>query len=51
MKHPKRLNVAMKKLLMCNNLDPDDFWYIKNTTEYLTVLNKSTRKQLILKWE
>ena len=51
MKHPKRLNVAMKKLLMCNNLEPGDYWYTKNTNEYLLIVHKKSRKQLKLNWE
>lgn len=51
MKHPKRLNVAMKKLLQINNLEPNDYWYIKNESEYLIVINKKTKKQITLRWE
>lgn len=50
MKHPKRLNVAMKKLLQINNLDPDDYWYIKNTSDYLVIVHKKTGKQKMLDW-
>lgn len=51
MKHPKRLNVAMKKLLQINNYEPDDWWYVKNTSDYLVVVNKRTQKQKTLRWE
>lgn len=40
MKQPKNLTVAMKKLLQQNELNPNDWWYIENTSKHLVILNK-----------
>lgn len=48
MKHPKKLNVAMKKLLHKNNLDPNDWWYIENTASRLVILNKINNKVQVI---
>ena len=29
MKHPKRINLAMKKLITANGLNPKDYWFLK----------------------
>lgn len=41
MKHPKRLTVEMKRIISAEGLDPDDWWYIENSTERLAILNKT----------
>ncbi|WP_279159608.1 DUF6906 family protein [Thomasclavelia cocleata] len=49
MKHGKKLTVAMKKLLVKNNLDPKQYLYVSNTTDCLTVVNIKTNELLVFK--
>lgn len=45
MKNPKKLNYSMKKLVSSYGHNPNDYWYIKNTNEYLEVVNKNDTKK------
>lgn len=49
MKHPKRINLAMKKLITANGLNPKDYWFLKNTTDSLVMIHKETSKVVTLK--
>ena len=49
MKHGKRLTVAMKKILVKNNIDPRKYLYISNTTNHLTVVNIKTNELSVFK--
>ena len=49
MKHPKRINLAMKKLITANGLNPKDYWFLKNTIDSLVLIHKETRKVITLK--
>ena len=49
MKHPKRINLAMKKLITANGLNPKDYWLLKNTIYYLFLINKYKRKLIKIK--
>lgn len=44
MKHTKRLTVVMKKMINKNGLNPDDYWFIKNTCNSLVIIHKKTNK-------
>ncbi|WP_286154639.1 DUF6906 family protein [Thomasclavelia cocleata] len=44
MKHGKKLTVAMKKLINKNGLNPNDYWFIKNTCNQLVIIHKKTNK-------
>ena len=48
MKHPKKINLAMKKLIADNGLDPKDYWFIKNTADELVIIHKETSKVISL---
>lgn len=49
MKHPKRINLAMKKLITDNGLNPKDYWFLKNTIDSLVIIHKETSKVITLK--
>lgn len=49
MKHPKRINLAMKKLITANGLNPKDYWFLKNTIDSLVIIHKETSKVITLK--
>ena len=49
MKHPKRINLAMKKFITANVLNPKDYWFFKNTTDSLVIIHKETSKVVTLK--
>lgn len=49
MKHPKRINLAMKKLIAANRLNPKDYWFLKNTTDSLVLIHKETSEVITLK--
>lgn len=49
MKHPKRINLAMKKLITANGLNPKDYWLLKNTIDSLVLIHKETSKVITLK--
>lgn len=49
MKHPKRINLAMKKLITANRLNPKDYWFLKNTIDSLVIIHKETSKVITLK--
>ncbi|MDB7084939.1 DUF6906 family protein [Thomasclavelia ramosa] len=44
MKQAKKLTVAMKKLINKNSLNPNDYWFIKNTCDQLVIIHKKTNK-------
>ncbi|KMV78305.1 hypothetical protein HMPREF0979_00809 [Coprobacillus sp. 8_1_38FAA] len=48
MKHPKKINLSMKKLIADNGLDPKDYWFIKNTADELVIIHKETSKLISL---
>ena len=49
MKHGKKLTVAMKKLLVNNELDPEDYLCVKNQLKELTVIHKDTLELVTIK--
>ena len=49
MKHQKRINLAMKKLITANGLNPKGYWLLKNTTDSLVIIHKETSKVVTLK--
>ena len=44
LKQAKKLTVAMKKLINKNGLNPNDYWFIKNTCDQLVIIHKKTNK-------
>lgn len=48
MKHPKKINLSMKKLISDNGLNPKDYWFIKNTVDELVIIHKETSKLISL---
>lgn len=40
MKHPKKINVEMKKMLSKCGLDFTKYWFIKNTSTDITFVHK-----------
>jgi hypothetical protein len=48
MKHGKRLNFEMKKLLVKNGLNPKEWLYVKNLNDKLVLINtkNNTIKEL-----
>lgn len=44
MKHGKRLNFEMKKLLCKNGLYPEEWLFIKNLHDKLVIVNKKTNE-------
>ena len=41
MKHPKKINVEMKKMLSKCGLDATKYWFIKNTTTEVVFVDKN----------
>lgn len=36
MKHPKRINLAMKKLITANGLNPKDYWFLNKYDRFFS---------------
>ena len=51
MKHPRKLNFEMKKFLSKNNLNPLDYFYLKNTSDSLSIIHKQTKEVKELKYD
>ena len=43
------INLAMKKLITANGLNPKDYWFLKNTIDSLVIIHKETSKVITLK--
>ena len=46
MKHGKKLTLTMKKIIIKNNLNPDDYLCVKNQLDKLTLVNVKTNKTI-----
>ena len=52
MKHGKRLNFEMKKLLVENGLNPKEWLYVKNLNDKLVLINtKNNTIKEVAKWD
>lgn len=52
MKHGKRLNFEMKKLLVENGLNPKEWLYVKNLNDKLVLINtKNNTIKELEKWD
>lgn len=52
MKHGKRLNFEMKKLLVENELNPKEWLYVKNLNDKLVLINtKNNTIKEVAKWD
>lgn len=52
MKHGKRLNFEMKKLLVKNGLNPKEWLYVKNLNDKLVLINtKNNTIKELEKWD
>lgn len=52
MKHGKRLNFEMKKLLVENGLNPKEWLYVKNLNDKLALINtKNNTIKELEKWD
>lgn len=52
MKHGKRLNLEMKKLLVKNGLNPKEWLYVKNLNDKLVLINtKNNTIKELEKWD
>lgn len=52
MKHGKRLNFEMKKILVENGLNPKEWLYVKNLNDKLVLINtKNNTIKEVAKWD
>lgn len=47
LKHPRKLKRRHKVFLSSIGLDPKEWWLVKDTTEFLEIVNKTTRETKI----